>query len=188
MAIGLGFGIGEIWFIAERLAQSPVYAPMPFYQFGGFMGERFVVCLIHGAFLSASLWRLRRGLFWGLCLAMLLHYFGNFPIFLMQKNAFGLGQSVWVVLVSLWIQLYFFGGIALLARFHYGKASVGRFIFGKARCPECAFVYDRPLFGFNLGPRRYERCPGCKHWHMINFSTDVPDEDTAPAPTPAPPG
>lgn len=116
---------------------------------------------------------------------MLLHYFGNFPIFLLQKNAFGLGQSVWVVLVSLWVQLYFFGGIALLARFHYGKASVGRFIFGKARCPECAFVYDRPLFGLNFGPRRYERCPNCKHWHWISFSTDVPDEDANNNPRPA---
>lgn len=62
MAIGLGFGIGEIWFIAEKLAESPVYAPQPFYQFGGFLGERLVVCLIHGAFLAVSLWRLRSGL------------------------------------------------------------------------------------------------------------------------------
>lgn len=184
MAIGLAFGIGEIWFIAERLAQNPSFAGLPFYQFGGFAGERFIVCLIHGAFVSVSLLWLRRGLLVGLLLAMALHYFGNFPIFLLNKNAFGWGQTAWQIIVMLWLQLYFIGGIVLLARLAYGKMAVGRFIFGKARCPECSVVYDRPFFGFNLGPRRYERCTNCRHWHMINFRTDVPDED-APPPAPA---
>jgi len=176
LAIGLGFGVGEIWFIAERLAGSPVYAPLPFYMFGGFLGERALVCLIHGAFLAVALWRLRSNLFLGLLGAMALHYFGNFPIFLMQKNAFGLGQTAWQVIVSIWLQLYFFGSIALLARFS-GAGSIGRFLFGRARCPECGIVYDRPFFGFNMGPKRYERCRGCKRWHWMNYATKVPDEE-----------
>jgi hypothetical protein len=91
-----------------------------------------------------------------------------------------LGQNTWQVLVSLWVQLYFIGGIALLAKFYYGRMAVGRFIYGRARCPECALVYDRPLFGLNFGPRRYERCPVCKRWHWMKLSSDVPDEDTVP--------
>src|SRR5262249_39903802 len=35
LAIGLGFAIGEMWFVANRVAQNPQFAHMPFYEFGG---------------------------------------------------------------------------------------------------------------------------------------------------------
>lgn len=178
VAIGLGFGIGEIWFIAERLSHNPEFAWMPFYYFGGFMGERFVVCLIHGAFLSLLLWRLRDKFLYGFFLAVMAHFFGNFPIFLMAKNFGGIGLPAWQIIVALWIQLYFLGGIALLAYFSYGKIEIGRFIFGKAKCPECKEVYNRPLFGLNMFHKRYEQCPNCKKWQWITYPDDVPKEES----------
>lgn len=179
VVIGLGFGIGEIWFVASRVAQNPQFASMPFYNFGGFFSERMMVCVIHGVFLSVSLWRLRDRFWFGVLGAMGLHFLGNFPIYLMTKNFLGLGQPFWQVLVSLWVVLFFIGGLALLAAFKYGSAKkIGRFIFGKAKCPECGKVYDKPLFGLNLGPKRYEPCPHCKKWHLVGIENSVTEEQT----------
>ena len=36
-----------------------------------------------------------------------------------------------------------------------------------AACPDCGTVYPRPLFGLNMGPKRYERCPNCRKWHLL---------------------
>ena len=173
LAIGLGFGIGEIWFLAERIANNPSFASFSFWQFSGFFNERLMVCLLHGVFVSVALWRLRDKFLLGVAGAMLLHFFGNFPIYLMHKNLFGFGSTAWSLIVNLWLGLYFFGGIALLSFFVYGKAGVGRLIFGKTRCPECGCVYDSPFFGFNLGAKRYERCSRCKRWHMIGIANKV---------------
>jgi hypothetical protein len=132
-----------------------------------------MVCLLHGGFVSVALWRLRDKFLLGVAGAMLLHFFGNFPIYLMHKNLFGFGLTAWSVIVNLWLAFYFFGGIALLSYFVYGKADIGRFIFGRTRCPDCGCVYDSSLFGFNLGVKRYERCSGCKRWHMIGIANKV---------------
>src|SRR4029077_5818427 len=43
LAIGVGFAIGEMWFIADRVAHAPAFAGMPFYLFGGYLGERLLV-------------------------------------------------------------------------------------------------------------------------------------------------
>ena len=40
LAIGLGFGIGEMWLIAYLIAKSPDLGNLPFYQYGGYAGER----------------------------------------------------------------------------------------------------------------------------------------------------
>lgn len=48
-ALGLGFGIGEIWYIAWSIFEEDTQmASLAFYKFGGFMGERLLVCFIHG--------------------------------------------------------------------------------------------------------------------------------------------
>jgi hypothetical protein len=180
IAIGLGFGIGEIWFVAERITHVPEFAAMPFYYFGGFLGERFQVCLLHGVFTSLVLWRLRNNVFFGFWLAVMAHFFGNFPIFLMAKGVGGIGQTAWQTIISLWLMFYFLGGIALLAYFTYGRASIGRFIFGKTKCPECSQIYDSPVFGLNLGTRRYERCPQCRKWHLIGIADKVTDDEDIP--------
>lgn len=181
MTIGLGFGIGELWFIAERVTHNPEYASMPFYYFSGFLGERFQVCLLHGAFNSLVLWRLRNKVWLGFLLAAAAHFFGNFPIYLMAKDVGGIGQMAWQVIISLWLAAYFLGGIALLAFFRYGKMNVGRFIFGKTRCPECGGIYDSPFFGLNLGSKRYEKCSHCRKWHLTGVADKVTDEEETEA-------
>ena len=178
LAIGLGFGIGELWFIAERVSHDPQLGGLPFYYYGGFFGERLSVCLLHAAFVAVSLRQLRSKFPLGLLGAMALHYFGNFPIFLMVKNAFGWGAGVWRVIVTVWLQLYLIGGILLLSYFTLGKFNPGRVFFGRSRCPGCGAVYSRPFFGMNLGLKRYERCPHCRKWHIISI-TDVVKDDAA---------
>jgi len=181
LAIGLGFGIGELWFIAQRVAVSPQFASLPFWQFTGFLNERLLVCLLHGAFVSVSLWRLGNKFLLGVLGAMLLHFFGNFPIYLMQKNLFGFGRPAWSLIVSGWVGLYFIGGIALFSYFVYGKVGVGRFIFGRTRCPQCSTVYNSSILALNLGLKRYERCPGCKKWHLIGIENKVEEQAVATA-------
>ena len=174
LAIGLGFGIGELWFLAFRVAANPRFAGVPFWHFTGFLNERLVVCLLHSVFVSVALWRLRRQFLLGVLGAMLLHFFGNFPIYLMNKNVLGLGSAVWALIVNGWLGFYFLGGIALLSYFVYGKVAIGGLIFGQTKCPECAAIYNSSLFAMNLGMKRYERCPSCKRWHMIGIDDKVP--------------
>jgi len=165
MALGLGFGVGEIWLLARIVASSAAYAAYPWYYFGGFMGERFMVCLMHGAFTAAALWRLRRGFVLGLLAAMTLHYVGNFPIYLAAVDAFGIGKAAWQYVLSFWIVVYFLLMLTILALFAYGKFQPGRIFFGLAKCPDCGAIYPRPFWGLNLGHQRHEKCPACKKWH-----------------------
>jgi len=119
MTIGLGFGIGELWFIANRIAGNPQFDSLPFYAFlGGFGLERFMVCLFHSAFVSFCLWRLRNKFWLGFSLAVLTHFFGNFPIFLASKNLFGLGPQIWQTILVLWIQIYFIAAIIVVTIFN----------------------------------------------------------------------
>src|SRR5262249_37628716 len=53
LAIGLGFGIGEIWFLARALVAGPNYPDLPFWRFYGFIIERLEVCFLHGVFVVA---------------------------------------------------------------------------------------------------------------------------------------
>ena len=170
LAIGLGFAIGEMWFIAEVIARNPKFAGTPFYFFGGYLSERLMVCLFHSAFVGMALACLRNRFVLGVAGAMALHWLGNFPIFLMASNAFGLGPTFWAIAVQLWIIVYFIGALALLSYFVFGKVNPGRLFYGRRKCPECGAEYDAPLFAANLGSRRYERCPACRHWHFTKTS------------------
>lgn len=166
LAIGLGFAIGEMWFIAEVIARNPKFAGVPFYLFGGYLSERLMVCLFHAAFVGVALACLRKRFALGIAGAMALHWLGNFPIFLMASNAFGLGATFWAVTLQVWIIAYLIGALALLSYFTFGRVNPGRFLFGRRKCPECGAEYDGSLFAANLGTRRYERCPHCRHWHL----------------------
>ena len=165
LAIGFGFAIGEMWLVASFVARVPGFAALPFYLFGGYVGERLVTCLLHNAFVSVSLWRLRSRFLLGLAGAMTLHWLLNFPILLMAWNAGGLGKIFWTTINQIWLLLFFVTSLALLSYFTFGKFSPGRALFGRRRCPECATEYDAPMFAINFGLRRYERCPHCRHWH-----------------------
>ena len=167
LALGVGFGIGELWFLAERVARTPELAPLPFYMFGGFFAERLMVCLMHSAFTAVALRKLRNGFLWGVLGAMALHYLGNFPLFLAALDFGRLGKPIWQMILVIWVQLYFVSMVALLARLTYGRFEVGRFILGEALCPECGAMYPRPLLGINMFKWRYERCPHCRKFHWV---------------------
>lgn len=165
LAIGVGFAIGEMWFVADRVAHIPQFAGLPFYQFGGYLGERLMTCVFHSAFVSVSLWCLRSRFILGLMGAATLHWLGNIPIFMMSLNVGGIGKTAWANLIALYLLLYFFAALGLLAKFAFGKVSPARAFYGRRKCPECNAEYEPPLVALNFGHTRYERCPQCNRWH-----------------------
>ena len=168
LTIGLGFAIGEMWFIAEIIARNPASAGVPFYQFGGYLSERLMTCAFHSAFVGVALWQLRRRFALGVAGAMALHWLCNFPISLMVWNVGGMGKTFWAIALQMWIVVFFLGALGLLSYFVFGRVSPGRFLYGRRKCPECGAEYDGSLFAMNLGIRRYERCPHCRHWHFTS--------------------
>jgi hypothetical protein len=174
MAIGLGFGVGEAWVVAMLLSADPKVAGVPWFLFGAFGGyvvERFMVCILHGAFTAAALHFIRQAPVRAVLLAMGLHFIGNFPIFLRGWNVGGLGDSAWAVIVQVWAILFFVAMIALLGRLFNSADPEGwrgfrHHLLGQAKCPGCGLVYLRPWFAVNLPTCRYEPCPGCKKWHV----------------------
>lgn len=165
LGIGLGFAIGEMWFVAERISHQPALASLPFYQFGGYAVERLMTCIFHSAFVAVALSQFRHRFVLGIGGAIAAHWAANFPILLMTWNVAALGRTAWGVLVGMWLAALFIGALALLAYFAFGRLSPARLIFGRRHCPECAGDYDAPLLAINLGVTRYERCPHCQHWH-----------------------
>jgi DNA-directed RNA polymerase subunit RPC12/RpoP len=166
IAIGLGFAIGEMWFIAEQIARVPAYRGVPFYLFGGYVGERLMTCVFHSVFVGVALWQWRRRFALGVAGAMTLHWLGNAPIFLLAWDVGGLGKVFWGVAVQVWLFVYFLAALALLSYFVFGRVSPARLFYGRRKCPECGQEYDASLFALNFGSTRYERCPHCRHWHF----------------------
>jgi len=103
LAAGGGFGVGEVWFLANAL-NTPDYAELPVWNFGGFMLERLAVCFLHGAFLAPAFVALARGRSFlrGGLMGMVMHFLLNFPIFLAQIDAFGLGAG-WLTVLVIWM-------------------------------------------------------------------------------------
>lgn len=170
LAIGLGFGVGEAWTGASLLSKSPEIAKYPWYMLGGYLSERMMVCVMHSAFTASALVLIfkRERVFLGVLACMLLHFLGNFPIFLARENVLGLGPKAWQILLQLWVPVYFLMMGSLLACLAYGRHWFKKLVRGSVRCPECKHAYAHPFFGVNLLHKRYERCPFCKHWHLVN--------------------
>jgi len=173
MAIGLGFGVGEMWLVAYFLSKNPDIASMPWYLLVGYMNERFFVCLNHAAFTTAALRTIRQAPVRSILFAVGLHWAGNFPLLLSAINFGGIGANNWQTLAGIWVYVYSIGMIVLLAYFYAVSRQVSlrpvvNQLIGKAKCPECGTIYQRPLLAVNLGWLRYERCPGCKKFHMTH--------------------
>ncbi len=169
LAVGLGFGVGELWLIAFQLARVPAIAALPFYTFTGFLFERTLVCFLHGGLIVFAYHRLAggRSFLVGGLIGMALHFALNFPIFLAGIDLFGVGNSVWSTLLTLWIVF-----LAAALGIAVTRLSRGRFrevVLGYSDCPECGAHYPRPLLGLNFGLARYERCPSCRHFHWIRL-------------------
>lgn len=185
LALGLGFALGEIWLVARFVAADPKVNQLPFYLYGGFLGERIQTCLIHPGMIVVAVKALERGARWfplGLLGSMTLHFLANFPIFLMKTNAGGLGAEVWTTLVSLWVVAFTIGSLLLLGLMHFGPAAVKKLLTAKVLCPDCGQLYPQPLFGLNMGMKRYEQCPLCKKWHWIDIRDMLKDTDTDSVP------
>lgn len=170
-ALGLGFGVGEIGLIAWFSLQNPTIAVMSWWMLGGLITERFFVCLIHGLFTSMVLCGWKRwgyGLAGGLVLAMLLHLLGNAPIVVAPRIPWLSAYAG--LLIFLWVIGLWFAALWFYSKYRETDnrlRSLGELIFGKATCPKCEMEYPRPLFGLNLGPKRYERCPHCRRWNLL---------------------
>jgi len=61
MGLGISFGLGEAAYLAYGVAQSPLYASLPWYMFTGYFGERLLVCLVHGVMTAVAVYGLRKG-------------------------------------------------------------------------------------------------------------------------------
>lgn len=178
IAVGLGFGVGEIWLLALELAKNPAIASLPWYLLGGFINERVMVCLMHGVFTATALRQVSKHFPIGLLGAMAMHYLANFPIYLAVINFGGLGKSVWRMILAIWVPFYFLAMVGLLVYFLFGKLTVQNtslFVNGRAKCPECGTVYIRPIFAISGITKRYERCPACKKWHWTRRLGDRKD-------------
>ena len=108
LAVGLGFGTGEIWFLAEQLSRSPQLAALPFWQFGGFLLERLQVCFLHGALIALVFKRFAEGrsVWPAALLGVALHFALNFPIFLAAVNVPPLGRELWPLVLLGYVLLF----------------------------------------------------------------------------------
>ena len=104
LCVGLGFGVGEAWMLANLLAQVPEYGQYAWYELGGFLQERLMVCVIHSGMSCVALWwALNRRPFWlGLILAMDIHFLGNFPIFAFSPLGLNVPKSISIWLLTFW--------------------------------------------------------------------------------------
>jgi hypothetical protein len=111
-ALGVGFGLGEAWYIAEQIfLRNPEIAKMPFYLLCGFMGERVFTMLLHSVFLVFPLFGLvskSGGFFKGLLIGILVHALVDVPAALYQSRIASIGiiavlYSVIALLVALGI-------------------------------------------------------------------------------------
>lgn len=169
LALGLGFGLGEIVTVAGLItAASPGVAALPWYQLGGFITERFMTMAVHASMtgVALALWRRGPGLAPGLAAAMLAHFAVNFPLAMAHWGWLGRNQPAVAAVLFAWVLGCFLASGVFLARLHRPRLPLGRLLNGRARCPSCGEVYDRPLLrGLNCVTHRFERCPHCTRWH-----------------------
>jgi RsiW-degrading membrane proteinase PrsW (M82 family) len=105
-ALGLGFGLGEIALLVQLLQASQAVGAAPWTALTGFISERYIVCLVHGAFAAAALaiWRAGRPFWQGLLAATTLHFAANLPIalaslFIIDLPSRSATLAIWLVLV-----------------------------------------------------------------------------------------
>jgi hypothetical protein len=87
MALGIGFGVGEIWYLAWQFSMVPDFAGYPFYYFGGFITERLTVVFIHGVITAVAVTGFLKGikgLLMGYVGAVFLHALTNIGATLYQ--------------------------------------------------------------------------------------------------------
>ena len=86
--IGVGFGLGEAYYIAYAISLNPVYSGYPYYFFTGYMNERTIVSLIHGILTVLALygWPSSRRIIGTYTLASIVHSVIDIPAALYQRG------------------------------------------------------------------------------------------------------
>lgn len=113
--LGVGFGLGEIGYLAWRLTGTPAVAGVPVWQFTGFLTERLYVTFGHGILTAVAVYGLARGWLRGLrgyAYAVLLHATLNVGALLYQlklapvqvAGLWGMGVFVGLILLFMWLQ------------------------------------------------------------------------------------
>ena len=169
ICLGFGFGMGEIVFLAQRIASDPQTLTIPWYLSSGFIVERLIVCVVHSALVLVAAEALCYRKLWGMLLPLVLHWLVNVPIYLSYQYPLDAAGIVWGQLLWLWNSLFFFGALVYLAQQMFTPAQRIAALLGKAVCPECQMLYVRPWLGVNRIGTRYERCPQCKHSHWTTL-------------------
>lgn len=123
LAVGLGFSIGEIWFVANQHATMPEVAALPFYKFWAFGLERIATGLYHGAMIAYLFHRVRLGLSaWpGLLFALVFHALLNLPIHLRALDLFELGSPVPGILIQTTLVVAILFSLWLINRLSVGR-------------------------------------------------------------------
>jgi hypothetical protein len=170
LAAGLGFGFGELWFVADMVAKNASMNTFAWYMYTGFMAERFLVCGFHAAFTLIALRYLLEGRKRGIFYAMGLHLIANFPIYLAAIDPGIIPLQAWPIILTNYLWLYAFAMVAIVSKVVYGKLRIGYMLGGKMICPGCGKGYDRPFWGVNMITKRYEKCPHCSRWHWVDGS------------------
>jgi uncharacterized membrane protein YhfC len=103
LTIGLGFALGEIWYVAYGIYQhDPAAARLPFYMLGGFIGERLCTIVGHSFMIFLPLRSLLPGkcpFVFGLGAAMLVHTLIDLPALLFQMKFLGVYLVSTILLV-----------------------------------------------------------------------------------------
>jgi hypothetical protein len=171
ISLGLGFGIGEVWYLAWRLSLNAEIIHLPWYQLGGFLNERLIVCFMHGAFTAVTIYIWKRyKTRAGILGSITLHFIGNFPIYLAAIDPYKWGMVVWQYILTLYVPLFALIMIGILLYFQFGnRETVKKLLFGRHTCPECGKEYRGRWFTLNWFTKTYEKCPFCKKWHWIRY-------------------
>lgn len=175
LAIGLGFGIGEIWTLVYLLYE-PSLANVPWYNFIGGMIERILACFAHGVFTGiAVVWILRAKrlslAIKGLLLAMLGHYMLNVIVLLpyMIPQIMLIPYTVWMAIVGVYLGIFFITIFIFFWKRAIGKAPNLAWALGITTCKSCGRKFKAGLLTINLAVATGQRCPYCKKWHIYKF-------------------
>lgn len=121
MLVGLGFGIGELWFIAFQLYPFIPRSGYHWYQLWGFILERLISCFSHGVFTIVALQTLFKRSTKYIFYAIGLHIISNFPVLLFRLGIIRLDGAIFQYLMALYLSLFTVVLILILRRSTRGE-------------------------------------------------------------------
>jgi len=148
MALGLGFGISEIWLTAFQTSYIPDNLMLPIgYLLLGFIAERLMFCFLQGAFTALVLSHGKQRWGIGLGKAIGLHLLVVAPLYLSQMNILSISPRVWRTILPLYLVFFFICMIFMLIYLRSGVQGI-REIFVRAdiNCTKCGEPYKRTFW------------------------------------------